>query len=1017
MDELTRAAGTCPNCGRTLPPDAPEGLCAACLLTAGTETLTADDTPTIESLSAGPTGDGDRLQPGELWGPYRIGRLIGRGGMGEVYEAEHLESGRQIALKVLRSRLENRDERARFLREGQLAASISHPHTVYIFGSEEIAGTPVITMELLPGGTLKDRVVADGPLPIADAVSAILDVIGGLDAAQSAGILHRDIKPSNCFVDQDGSVKVGDFGLSISTLARDVRGGLAADSNGFQGTPQFAPPEQLRGEPLDVRADIYAVGATLHYLLTGRAPFDAPDLHELFTRVTTEAAVSPHRLRRDIPTPLAGIVLQCLEKTPARRPASYAELATLLGPFSTTTDRPAALGIRFMAGVVDALLLGAIALVWRATTLDLTNAATQRLTSTWLLNLAYFLILEPLWGASLGKRLFGLRVRTTARRPALAITLRTLIYYTPNLIVALLLMAFPGMPTGIEVQRRSGNSSGWSWNSRGSGDVQGDLTFILTSVLFATVRRRNGWAAVHDLATGTRVVAPSAVAVRRGSSRAETNAAAPPFRKRRLGPFTVTAELGATPDGQLLSAFDPILRRPVWIHALSADSPAVTPARRDVNRIGRLHWLAGRRSAEEHWDAFEAPDGAPLLAADRFADPTGRPAVAWAVLKECLLDLVNELSAAERDGTIPPLALDRLWVRHDGRIVLADFPVTIAGVPSRSEGTRGLTPVALLAAVATHVRSRIDGDGPQLPLSARALLDSWSGTPAPTLDETKRALMQTAATSDGVTPMRRAVPVAIAATPAVMLMVLSLALAPALAGFLRSTDSFVLRWLEALSEPKPSEGSRLGDPAVRDAVERYVVGQYGARMRDPQFWNQAIARDQRAERAMAEAILARHPDVSPADLAAATTAIAPELERFDRETASATAQASGSSRTVVGTVTFIGICFSMALSLLSALIVPGGLMTRMIGLAVVRRDGREIGRLRSFGRAALMWLPGLIWVAWVVMAPRTQGAEPSDPLPRLLLLVGVFSAGIIWTLLSPARGPHDHASGTWVVPR
>ena len=158
MDEQTRrATGTCPKCGRTLPPDAAEGLCAACLLSAGTETLSADDTPTLVSSSR-PSSDGDRLRPGEIWGPYRIGRLIGRGGMGEVYEAEHLESGRRIALKVLRSRLENHDERARFLREGQLAASVSHPHTVYIFGSEEIAGTPVITMELLPGGTLKDRV-------------------------------------------------------------------------------------------------------------------------------------------------------------------------------------------------------------------------------------------------------------------------------------------------------------------------------------------------------------------------------------------------------------------------------------------------------------------------------------------------------------------------------------------------------------------------------------------------------------------------------------------------------------------------------------------------------------------------------------------------------------------------------------------------------------------------------------------------------------------------------------------
>ena len=1017
MDELTRAAGTCPNCGRTLPPDAAEGLCAACLLTAGTETLTADDTPTIESAPSG-ASDGDRLEPGEVWGPYRIGQLLGRGGMGEVYEAEHLESGRRIALKVLRSRLENRDERARFLREGQLAASISHPHTVYIFGSEEIAGTPVITMELLPGGTLKDRVAAQGPLPVPEAVSAILDVIGGLDAAQSAGILHRDIKPSNCFIDQDGAVKVGDFGLSISTLARDVRGVLASDSSGFQGTPQFAPPEQLRGEPLDVRADIYAVGATLYYLLTGRAPFEAPDLHELFARVTSEPAVTPRRLRQDLPAPLAAVVLQCLEKTPARRPASYAELAGLLGPFSTTTDRPAARGVRFMAGVVDMLLLGAMAIAWRATTLDLANAASQRQTWTWLLNLTYFLCLEPIWGASLGKRLFGLRVRSTASQPALAIALRTLIFYTPNLLVALLLTAFPNIPSGIEVHDRPAGGSGWSWRSSGSGDMQNDLIFMLTAALFVTARRRNGWAAVHDLATGTRVVVRGGVAVRHTSSRAETKESAPPFKKRRCGPFTVTADLGATPDGQLCAAFDPILRRPVWIHTLSADRAAISPARRDVNRIGRLHWLAGRRAPEDNWDAFEAPDGAPLLASERFADATDRTPMVWPALKEWLLDLVNELSAAARDGTTPPLALDRIWVRNDGRIVLADFPVVIASASSPSDRPHGLTPVGLLAAVATHVRSRIDGTGPQLPLSARALLDRWSSAPAPTLDETRTALMQAAATPDTITRARRAVPVAIAAVPALLLIVLGLVLTSAVTGFLRSTDNLVLRWLETLSETKASEGSRLGDPAVRDAVERYVVGQYGARLRDPKFWNLAITGDMRAEHAMAEAILARHPQVSPEELAAAATAIAPELERFNRETARAASEAGGSSTTLVGTFTLLVTCFSMAVSLMSALIVPGGLVTRLVGLAVVRRDGREIGRLRSFGRAAVMWLPGLLWLAWNVLAPRVLGSTPSnDSLPRLLLFFGAFAAGITWTLVSPARGPHDHAAGTWVVPR
>src|SRR5688500_2469958 len=350
----------CPRCGRPVAIDAPGGLCSTCLLEAGAEPFSAgsgstDFMPTRSSAAAEvAVRRAPRLSEGDRWGSYQIGRLLGRGGMGEVYDAEHVPSGRRVALKVLSSPLQSAEERARFLREGQLAASVSHPHTVYIFGSEEIDGTPVITMELLPGGTLKDRVVADGPFPVADAVAAVLDVIGGLDAAAAAGILHRDIKPSNCFVDHDGVVKVGDFGLSISTLARDVHQQLV--TSGFEGTPQFAAPEQLRGEPLDVRADIYAVGATLYYLLTGRPPLDATDFRELISKVASETPQSPRVLRRDIPRGLAAVVLRCLAKAPAGRPQSYAELADLLRPYGSADEVPAPLGARVIAWVADSVI-------------------------------------------------------------------------------------------------------------------------------------------------------------------------------------------------------------------------------------------------------------------------------------------------------------------------------------------------------------------------------------------------------------------------------------------------------------------------------------------------------------------------------------------------------------------------------------------------------------------------------------------------------------------------------------
>ncbi len=154
------------------------------------------------------------LSPGQQFGNYRIERLLGRGGMGAVYAAEQVDDGRQVAVKVLTSGLGSAEDRERFIREGHTAASINHPNTVYVYRTEEIDGLPTITMELVDGGTLEEKVERNGPLSIAEAINDTLQVIDGLEAAQKLGILHRDIKPANCFVGPRGEVKVGDFGLS-----------------------------------------------------------------------------------------------------------------------------------------------------------------------------------------------------------------------------------------------------------------------------------------------------------------------------------------------------------------------------------------------------------------------------------------------------------------------------------------------------------------------------------------------------------------------------------------------------------------------------------------------------------------------------------------------------------------------------------------------------------------------------------------------------------------------------------
>src|SRR5262249_322057 len=182
-------------------------------------------------------------------------------------------------------------------------------------------------------------------------VDAILQVIAGLEAAQAVGVLHRDVKPSNCFVDTDGTVKIGDFGLSRSTASRGES--HLSISGIFLGTPTFASPEQLRGDELDQRSDIYAVGVTLFYLLTGKVPFEADNMVKLVATVLEKPAPSPAALRLDLPKGLARTVQRCLEKLPQKRFKSYSELRLALLPYSSQVAQAAPPGRRLLTGVLD----------------------------------------------------------------------------------------------------------------------------------------------------------------------------------------------------------------------------------------------------------------------------------------------------------------------------------------------------------------------------------------------------------------------------------------------------------------------------------------------------------------------------------------------------------------------------------------------------------------------------------------------------------------------------------------
>jgi hypothetical protein len=1018
MEDVTYLPRLCPRCGKALADDAPEGLCAACLLAAATETLThatLEDALTVTSRGGAAVLDAavPRLAEGTSWGPYRIGRLLGRGGMGEVHEAEHADSGRRIALKVLRGRLDG-DERARFLREGQLAASISHPHTVYIFGSEEIAGVPVISMELLPGGTLKDRVAAEGPLPPAVAVSAVLDIIGGLDAAQAAGILHRDIKPSNCFVDSDGSVKVGDFGLSISTLARDVHEQLAT---GFEGTPQFAAPEQLRGEPLDVRADIYAVGATLYYLLTGKPPLEAHDLRELVDRVNNDPPKSPRALRPEIPSGLAAVILRCLAKSPAQRPASYPALAELLRPFSLVDETPAPLGFRILAAIVDLVILSIPLTIWNAATAGFVMTGQAAPTAnrwTWLLNVVYFFVLEAWWGASLGKRLFGLQLSSAGTAGWMArVARRTIIFHIPWLVVALVLVTFG--PIGPSVDRQLGGN--WTLNAQQTRDgIESLMTLALLAALFVTARRHNGWAGLHELASDTRVVSRAAARLRtRTAPAAATSIDDTPLALgKRYGPFRALTDVrDGNPD--LVLAFDPVLRRQVWIHEVPRHTAPIAAVRRDLSRTGRLHWLTGRRSEKDNWDAFEAPDGQPFLLALRGS------ALPWSTLKSWLLDLSGELIAGAADGSTPALRLDRLWIRSDGRLVLLDFraPGLGSGQAPAIKSSHVVSPevssspVQLLSAVADWSAPPEQRSQMLIPLSARTMIQSWSQTTS-SLPDTHAELVRVAARPDQLRRARRALPMVLAAIPPLFIVVFTvLIMVPAVDRFFGPETNEMLALLETLYNPPKN---RVVGPEVRLAMETYLAGRHGTRLRDAGFWNSPVMQGVSTRlRKTAEGVAARHPSVSNEELARATTTIAPELERRRQPRQQSFADLAG---IIIMATVALAVLFGLLLSIVSSLIVPGGLFTRLLGHAVVTSAG-EIGRVLSLVRVLVAWSPAIAWLLYLAAMPKVQGFVPTPPNPLLGTIVTLAALGIgaLLTIVRPERGPHDWLLGTRVVPR
>jgi serine/threonine protein kinase/tetratricopeptide (TPR) repeat protein len=271
---------------------------------------------------------------GRTLGHYRVGRLIGAGGMGEVYEADDLQLGRRVALKVLPADVAtDRDRLARFTREARALAALNHPGIVTIYGVDESEGEHFFTMELVEGRTLS-RIIPRQGLALSPLLDIAIPLADALAAAHDKKLVHRDLKPGNVMVTADGRVKVLDFGLvktfqpavaanSADTFERTADGALL-------GTLPYMSPEQLAGRPADTRSDIFSLGVVLYEMAAGRHPFAGRDAAALVAAVVQERPASLATISQAVPIALDRLVARCMEKDPAHRPASAAEVRAAL---------------------------------------------------------------------------------------------------------------------------------------------------------------------------------------------------------------------------------------------------------------------------------------------------------------------------------------------------------------------------------------------------------------------------------------------------------------------------------------------------------------------------------------------------------------------------------------------------------------------------------------------------------------------------------------------------------------
>ncbi len=963
-----------------------------------------------------PPAPASELSPGDTFGSYRLEAPLGRGGFGEVWEAVHSESGRRVALKLLTSQGETTPEaRERFHREARLAASVRHPHCVFLFGAEEVDGRMAVAMEIMEGGTLQDVLDAEGRLPYRPAVDAVLDLVDGLEAAEKKGIIHRDIKPSNCFLDASGGVKIGDFGLSKTLEADDA----LTVTGTYLGTPAYSSPEQVRGREIDFRSDVFSLGALLYHLVTGELPFGSGPATHVLGRILFEDPKSPSEHDVEVPKGLEKVIRRMMAKEPGERFASYDALRRALAALGSRGLTPAPLPKRLGAFLIDlpvlisasfavAALAGEIA-VWRGSatewSLQSGGAVEAATIATYFL---YFFLLEGHSASSLGKRVVGLAVQSAAGHAAgwLQILIRTTVFLgilaLPDFLVE------PGSPL---------NSLAW---------------VAAVIAILAPMSKRNGYAGLHGLVSRTRVCSSSTPSEEMAPAGEDLVAiyTGPDAVGRRFGQYEAVHWVWTQEGERLCEALDPLLHRRVWVHVRESDPDQEKswdlPSPHNP-QPGNLRWLQAGRVGELRWSAYERPEGLPLL-----AWAAGHGSEDWRQVLIVLRSLADALSHAGRSLY---WSLAHIWVEPGGQVRLLPFPWPLQGKGDQDDAGRPKSWQGLLSG-ATRVllegRLPAGADGrPSVPLprSVRSSLEQIEGGGFGTIQEAASELEHLL---DRTTPLSHLQRVASLA-PVTFLAVCLGAMGVILAFEERERVSPRREIPERLEQ-----WHGLGDGARRDVeVRREALAAllaHGYLEANSPETVEAYLGEVRSSGGLQRIIGDYFYLMATGSLSISAKAlglpwgVSKEDERLlgelaatrgllDPDELAALRRLAGPTRAALWYLNTASLLFNLALlsvgGLVAAVILRGGLGLRLALVHVQRWDGRPAGRSRCALRAAIAWLPALIPQAAAPLFGDQHPATLSLALTAPLILL----AGTLYAVWHPTRGLQDRLAGTWLMPR